>query len=232
MTPEVLCAATAAARAAAHLGDEQASDRSLEPAHPAFVGFRRTTYIWTEAGVFEPVGDRFRLWLQFLRERAVRDVWLDLGPGGPAVRAQREAGSDVWHPVDLEGEMTMRGRAEPATDRPDGGVDAAGAALRDALATCLGDMALPSLRGGELRRSAAILDSADDGSDVSDVAWPYFLLPETSGAAARRLLAAAAAAWSDPAEDAAAVAAVSAVVAAVNAAAEPSGRMSAGEPVK
>ena len=42
---------------------------------------------------------------------------------------------------------------------------------------------------------AAILGAGGDGEEVSDVAWPYFVLPEGASTAARRLIAAACATW-------------------------------------
>ena len=70
-----------------------------------------------------------------------------------------------------------------------------------------------------LQRALAILDSTDDGSEVSDVAWPFFVLPARGYTVrARRLLGAAAAGWPpDPGrEEELAEAARAAVLAAVN----------------
>jgi hypothetical protein len=70
-----------------------------------------------------------------------------------------------------------------------------------------------------VRRAAAILSSPDDGAEVSDVAWPHFILPTRGySVAARRLLAAAATGWPDaPADqDSVSSAARDALLAAVN----------------
>jgi hypothetical protein len=55
------------------------------------------------------------------------------------------------------------------------------------------------VRRTSLERALAILASPTDGEELSDVAWPYFVLPEGSPVAARRLIAAAAAAWPETA---------------------------------
>ena len=48
-----------------------------------------------------------------------------------------------------------------------------------------------------LERSLAILASEGDGEEVSDVAWPYFVLPDGASTAARRVMAGACATWPD-----------------------------------
>lgn len=61
------------------------------------------------------------------------------------------------------------------------------AALEEAAESTLDPITVESLR-----RSLAILRSRGDGQEVSDTAWPHFILPESEEPARRRLLAAAA----------------------------------------
>jgi hypothetical protein len=51
------------------------------------------------------------------------------------------------------------------------------------------------VRRTALERARSILAAAGDGEEVSDVAWPYFVLPDGAAPAARRLMAAACSAW-------------------------------------
>lgn len=67
--------------------------------------------------------------------------------------------------------------------------EAAGRALEVA-----GDAA-PPLWTDAVGRALAILASGGTGEELSDVAWPHFLLPEAAPLAARRLAAAAASLW-------------------------------------
>ena len=194
MTPAVLCTATAAARAAVFLDDAAADDRELEPPHPAFVGFRRMTYIWVDGDALLPIGDRVRMWLDFLRERGVRSAWLRAVDAGFAVCAAGPRGSDTWVVDGDAVQLTMRGVSGSAA-MPAGDIEAAGHALRAALQVATARVA-DSMRRAELQRALAILDSSDDGSEASDVAWPFFILPARGySTMARRLLGAAAAGW-------------------------------------
>ncbi|MBV8194865.1 MAG: hypothetical protein JOY80_04995 [Candidatus Dormibacteraeota bacterium] len=63
-----------------------------------------------------------------------------------------------------------------------------------------GEHADDELQHEVLRRARAILESPEDGSEVSDVAWPYFVLPDVVGYGVphRRLLGAALTAWPAP----------------------------------
>lgn len=53
----------------------------------------------------------------------------------------------------------------------------------------------PRLWSETVHRAIAILDSQGTGEEVSDVAWPHFLLPVASPLGARRLAASAATLW-------------------------------------
>ncbi|HYL70657.1 MAG TPA: hypothetical protein VEY89_05080, partial [Candidatus Dormibacteraeota bacterium] len=111
-------------------------------------------------------------------------------------------------------------------------VDAAAHALREALLAHVDRAATPMQRE-ELQRAIAILDSDEDGSEVSDVAWPYFVMPEHAYTRdARRLFGAAASAWAgfdEPWPEPARRAVSAAVNSIVVARGEPSAR---GEPVQ
>ena len=83
----------------------------------------------------------------------------------------------------------------PAAARP--GVDAATALLRaavgDALTAAAGEA--PGTWTESMARALAILGSDGTGEELSDVAWPHFLLPGAYSLQAQRLAAAAATAW-------------------------------------
>jgi hypothetical protein len=197
MTPEQLCLVTAVARAAAFLDAPTASDDELEPPHPAFAAFRRLTYIWTDGQSFQPVGDHFRLWLDFLRKRGVIQVWLELHGGEMVGRTRHADGGDAWRAADDGELLTIRGWSEPVGPPLAFDVATAEAALRASLDNAV-TLAPPAVRDRELRTALSILDSSDDGTEQSDVAWPYFVLPDRGfGVNARRLFAAAAIAWPD-----------------------------------
>ena len=218
MTPEQLCVVTAVARAAAFLDAPTVPDNDLEPTHPAFAGFRRTTYIWTDGQSFQPIGDSLRLWLDFLRERGVVDVWLDLRGVEAVGRTRHGEGEDAWRAADDGELMTMRGRSEPAAPPPPLDVAAAEAALRVALEVALAS-ALTAERDRELRAALAVLDSSGDGGALPEVDWPFFALPDRAySVEARRLFGAAAIAWPDVDEQPEALRRASrdAVMAAVN----------------
>ncbi len=193
MDQDLLCAAAAAARAAVHLQDPLGD--VAEPPHPAFAGFRRCTYLWQEGAATYPVGDTLQLWLAFLDERGARSARLAVDAAGPLVVVATDGGADAWRPATVEGLTVMRGVADAAAgDAP--GLRDAEERLRAALAPALRQAGrLPRLQGEAVRRATAILDSAADGSEVSDVAWPFFVLTPRHSDAARRLLAAAAALW-------------------------------------
>jgi hypothetical protein len=181
----------------------------LEPRHPAFTGFRRVTYLWEDGATSYPIGDRTGIWLDFLAERGAAEAVLAVEGGGYALRVRHAAGDDVWTPGDLEGAPLLRGRtASGATTPARDDLGAAAEALRNAAAAAA-TASEAAMERDALLRAVAILASDGDGGEVSDVAWPYFLLPERAFAtAARRLLAAAAAAWTCTAARGAAAAAV------------------------
>jgi hypothetical protein len=218
VTPELFVSCAAAARARAALAGVELVPDDLEPPHPAFAGFRRVAYLWEEGATTYPIGDRVATWLDFLRGRGAFDAWLE-HVAGPAIAVAHPASVDAWSASELEGAPLLRGRespshaAAPEVDHPGAAeLRRASAELRDA-ALAAAPTASP-VEHDALLRCAAILDSPGDGGEVSDVAWPYFVLLDAAYAApARRLFAAAAAAWPLPA-------ALPAMLAAVNSALE------------
>ena len=195
MTPEDLCVVTAVARASAFLGAPTAPDSELEPSHPAFAAFRRVTYVWTDGQSFEPLGDRLRLWLDFLRERGVTEVWVDLHGSEAVGRTRGGEGEDAWRAADDGELLTMRGRNEPAAAPAALDLTTADAALRASLGSAL-PSSVTATRDGELRTALAILGASDDGREESGGAWAHFVLPDHAyGVEARRLFAAAAITW-------------------------------------
>ena len=193
MEQRVLFAAAAAARAAAFVRGPTPDDRELEPPHPAFVGFRRMAYVWLEDNMLQPVGDRLRIWIEFMRAQGVTEVRLALPHDAVWVQTGGRMQA-TWEAFEDEGIVTMRGRAGTGWRPPDADPGVTAERLRGSIATAMA--AAAGLRQDELERAIAILDSSGDGSEVSDVAWPYFALPASHyGDAARRLFAAAAAAW-------------------------------------
>ena len=56
MEPWLFSTVTAAARAIAYIGTPEVTERELSPPHPAFVGFRRTSYVWVEGNELHPLG--------------------------------------------------------------------------------------------------------------------------------------------------------------------------------
>ncbi|MFN2582691.1 MAG: hypothetical protein ABR498_08135 [Candidatus Dormibacteria bacterium] len=196
MEQRVLCSVTAAARAAAFKGDPHVPERGLAPPHPAFVGFRRMSYVWIEGDTLHPLGG-LPLWIDFLRKRGASTAWLRLH-GRDATVASVDGDASSWRVSDDELSPTMRGSAEASGRRPEPDLRSATRELTGALRS--GADAQQGLQREVYERGLAILASSDDGSEVSDVAWPHFVLPEVAGYSleARRLIGAALTAWPAP----------------------------------
>ncbi|MBV8301286.1 MAG: hypothetical protein JOY68_05135 [Candidatus Dormibacteraeota bacterium] len=195
MTPELFNLATAAARARCLIAGIDLGPDELEPRHPAFAGFRRVTYVWEEGLTSYPIGDRVALWIDFVRQRRPRTAHLALDPGPPSVRIDEADGASAWTAADLEGAPLVRGATTVLAHSAGRPVGDASSELR-AAAAAAAPHAATAMERDALLRATAILDSPGDGGEVSDVAWPYFVLPESAyRPEARRLLAAAAAAW-------------------------------------
>ncbi len=162
------------------------------------------SYVWVDGRALEPIGDSLDLWLAFLRERGARRARLDVSGGGEACRVIGDGAVDAWRPVWGGGIFTLNGTevgpAGSSLASTEATVDLASAAAR------LEHAVRAELQGGphhvrraSLERALAVLASPDDGEEVSDVAWPYFILPAGAAPAARRLMAAACAAWPETA---------------------------------
>ncbi len=187
------------------------------------------SYIWVDGQAFEPIGDSLDLWLAFLAERGSREAWLDVSGGAEVCRVIRRDGDETWSAVWNGGIYMLHGSEETGAPRPrQTDLTATGDRLAAAVNAEL-TAGASDVRRSALERSLAILGSPGDGEDISDIAWPYFVLPDGSAVAARRLLAAACAAWPEagtgpdpeakPARgDACVDAALEAIAAAVNSA--------------
>lgn len=168
------------------------------PAHPAFTAARRLGMQLPGGDVADPGG-----WTAWLRSVGAAAVLLDdAGVGGdPQIRAQHTGtaeGLPGWRLADDSGVVlghVLAAERSPAL-RPVASVGEATSTLRAAADTALSGAAqAPQLWRQSASRAVAILDSAGTGEELSDVAWPHFLLPTDVELAARRLSAAAATLW-------------------------------------
>jgi hypothetical protein len=189
------------------------------------------SYVWVDGQAFEPIGDSLDLWLAFLRGNGARQAWMDVSGGEEVCRVIRRDGEETWRTIWNGGIFMLHGAEETGPPRRhETDVPAKAQQLHDAVQAEIVAGA-SDVRRAALERALEILASADDGEEVSDVAWPYFVLPDGSPTAARRLIAAASAAWPEtaatadpdakPARGEASVdAALEAIAAAVNSAAK------------
>jgi len=107
----------------------------------------------------------------------------------PAVRTRVRDGVLGWV-VDVEARCAVGRRSDGAARPPRDARHAArdfGAAIERALRS-----EPDAMHREPLVRAQLILASPHDGEEVSDTAWPHFILPAGEAAARRRLLAAAA----------------------------------------
>jgi hypothetical protein len=153
------------------------------------------SYIWVDGRAFEPVGDSLDLWLVFLRDRGARQAWLDVSHGEEVCRVVRGDGAETWTTVWNGGIYMLHGTEDTGPPRKHE-IDLAVAAthLEEAI-DAEREAGASDVRRVALDRAIAILGSDGDGEELSDVAWPYFVLPEGAWTAARRLIAAACATW-------------------------------------
>ena len=157
------------------------------------------SYVWVDGQAFEPIGDSLDLWLSFLRGNGARAVWMDVSGGDEVCRVTRGDGDETWRTVWNGGIFMLHGSEETGPPRHRE-TDVSGLAqrLHDAVHAEM-EAGAAGVRQASLERALEILASPADGEEVSDVAWPYFVLPASSPVAARRLIAAAAAAWPETA---------------------------------
>jgi hypothetical protein len=189
----------AAARAARFVADPEDTSAGVAPPHPAFASFRKMSYVWVDGHAFEPIGDRLDLWLEFLRSNGARQAWLDVTGGEEVCRVVRRDGDETWKTVWNGGIFMLHGAEETGPPRHrETDLAGTGDRLRTAVEAELQAGGTDVRRAG-LERALAILASPSDGEELSDVAWPYFILADASPVAARRLLAAACAAWQESA---------------------------------
>jgi hypothetical protein len=157
------------------------------------------SYVWVDGQAFEPIGDSLDIWLSFLRGNGARQVWLDVSGGDEVCRITRRDGDETWRTVWNGGIFMLHGSEETgAPRRRETDVPGLAQRLHDAVHAEI-EAGAADVRRTSLERALAILASPTDGEELSDVAWPYFVLPENSPVAARRLIAAAAAAWPETA---------------------------------
>ena len=171
----------------------------MAPPHPAFATFRKMSYVWVDGQAFEPIGDSLDLWLTFLRGNGARQAWLDVSGGDEVIRVIRGDGAETWRTVWNGGIFMLHGAEETGPPRHRE-TDISGMAqrLHDA-AHAEVEAGATDVRRAALDRALEILAAPGDGEEVSDVAWPYFVLPDGSPVSARRVIAAAAAAWPESA---------------------------------
>ena len=181
------------------MNDPEDTSAAITPPHPAFATFRKMSYVWVDGQAFEPIGDSLDIWLSFLRGNGARQVWLDVSGGDEVCRITRRDGDETWRTVWNGGIFMLHGSEETgAPKRRETDVRGLAQRLHDAVHTEI-EAGAGDVRRASLERALAILASPADGEELSDVAWPYFVLPEDSPVAARRLIAAAAAAWPETA---------------------------------
>ena len=189
----------AAAHAGRFVNDPADASARLAPRHPAFAAFRKMSYVWVDGQAFEPIGDSLDLWLTFLRGNGARQAWLDVSGGDEVIRVIRGDGAETWRTVWNGGIFMLHGAEETGPPRHRE-TDVSGMAqrLHDAVHAEV-EAGATDVRRAALDRALEILAAPGDGEEVSDVAWPYFVLPDGSPVSARRLIAAAAAAWPESA---------------------------------
>jgi hypothetical protein len=190
------------------------------------------SYVWVDGQAFEPIGDNLDHWLTYLGGNNARQAWLDVSGGEEVCRVIRRDGDETWRIVWNGGIFMLHGSEETGPPRRrETDVPAMALQLHDAVHAEL-DAGATDIRRTALERALEVLASPGDGEEVSDVAWPYFVLPDGSPAASRRLIAAASAAWPEtpaaadpdaktPRGEGCVDAALDAIAAAVNSAATP-----------
>jgi hypothetical protein len=129
-------------------------------------------------------------WFERARTGGGRVLLAASGVDGDPLLSGREAGWRVLREAGVVLAPVAAEQVEP-TDA-DAAADALRSALVEALAAAAG---APPLWRAAAERGAAILDSGATGEELSDIAWPHFLLPSGAPPNARRLAAAAATLW-------------------------------------
>ena len=116
---------------------------------------------------------------------------MDVSGGDEVCRVIRGDGAETWRDrLERRHLHAPRRRGDGAPRYRETDVPATGQRLHDAVHAEI-EAGADDVRRAALERALEILASPGDGEEVSDVAWPYFVLPDGSPAAARRLIAAA-----------------------------------------
>ncbi|MHB8489282.1 MAG: hypothetical protein ACYDCS_08340 [Candidatus Dormibacteria bacterium] len=185
----------AAARAGRFVTDPADTRARTAPPHPAFAAFRKMSYVWVDGQAFEPIGDSLDHWLTYLGENGARQAWIDVTGGDEVCRVIRRDGAENWRTVWNGGIFMLHGSEETGPPRHrETDVPGMAQRLHDAVQAEM-EAGVTDVRRAALGRALEILASPGDGAEVSDVAWPSFVLPDGSPSASRRLIAAASAAW-------------------------------------
>ncbi|MHB8718575.1 MAG: hypothetical protein ACYDAC_06755 [Candidatus Dormibacteria bacterium] len=180
MRPSALAAVTLAAHAN---GAISAGQRLRLPAHPAFLPVRNARFGGDGGGV--------DAWFA----QAERWGQLQLSDAGLAGPAKIGAAAGAWQVEDsAAGVVLSPAPAVPAAREPLP-LDAATRLVGEAAQGAAEAAGAPPDWIEAARRAAAILRSVGTGEELSDVAWPHFLLPAAAPLPAHRLAAAAATLW-------------------------------------
>jgi hypothetical protein len=163
---------------AAHANAVAGGDAVALPRHPAFRSLTRLRFVGADGGelswaAFSALAPRYAL-----------------APGVEPTGVL--AGAERWN---HEPGPCLRCTAGPAPPPAERGAAPCAAALGDAARRALEAAPERAVWRVDVQRALAILDSGGTGEEVSDVAWPHFLVPSTFPFPARRLAAAAASCW-------------------------------------
>ncbi|HEY7926730.1 MAG TPA: hypothetical protein VIG86_04815 [Candidatus Dormibacteraeota bacterium] len=155
------------------------------PAHPAFMVVRRARL--RDGGSTADLA----AWFDRIGAGSGPVLLAAAGVDGEPLLCDPTAGWRVIEPRGVFLEPASRATVEPMTTAD------ATSALRAAAAVALQAAAgaAPPLWSDAVHRAVAILASSGSGEELSDVAWPHFLLPPAAPMAAQRLAAAAATLW-------------------------------------
>lgn len=179
---------------AAAYGNAVVAGESVElPRHPAFRSLSGLRFERDEGAALD-----WRAWVEEVLRPEQARCFLVTGRGDGAVCGLRTVAggtATIWsHP----GGDAARLRAavpEPGMPPPLLPVEDRTALLREAVDAALAAAEAKPLWTADLRRALGILASEGTGEELSDVAWPHFLIPASSPLVARRLAAAAASCW-------------------------------------
>jgi hypothetical protein len=172
---------------ASHANAALAAGTPLQlPLHPAFMVVRRARHL-NGSGPADVDS-----WFSQVRDAGGPVLLADAGVNGDSVIATPTAG---WRVGATDGGLLLS-PCEPVeveVTELDDVIDVLRASAVAAREVAGGDA--PPLWSEAIDRAIAILDSSGSGEELSDVAWPHFLLPTASPLRAHRLAASAATLW-------------------------------------